>query len=174
MHLFEMYLCRVDALDLYLLGRRLARIGETALQAPGTDRVPPAAALVLGDVLVHPGSSITEITERTGFPQSYVSKSVGRLREAGLAEAVPDPADGRRTLVRPTPAVAARIADRAGRSIGPALADALGPADASATAEVTAALQVLVDHLVTGGPRGRVPTPGRPHPAAPHPPDDGA
>jgi DNA-binding MarR family transcriptional regulator len=102
----------MDALELIMLGRQLTRIGERALRG-GQDRqnelgaparstahdLPPGSLLVMRDVFAHPGSSITDITTRTGLPQSYVSDSVTRLRERGMAEVTSDRADGRRTLV---------------------------------------------------------------------------
>src|ERR1043166_1340423 len=113
-----MYRVVVDALDLYVLGRRLGKLGEAALEGPGAERLSPAAALVLGDVLTHPGSSISEITARTGFPQSYVSKWVNLLRDKQVVETFTDPADGRRTLVRSTRTAARRIRQRAKTPFG--------------------------------------------------------
>jgi DNA-binding MarR family transcriptional regulator len=145
----------VDALDLYLLGRRLTKLGEAALEGPDAQRLPPAVALVLSDVMTHPESSISEITARTGFPQSYVSKSVHRLRQAGAAETVADPRDGRRTLVRPAASVGRRIADRAKTPLNDVLADAIDTSDAASVAEIQTALEVLVQRLVPQGARKR-------------------
>jgi hypothetical protein len=64
---------------------------------------PTIAGLVLADVFAHPGSSISEITARTGMPQSHVSETVARLREQGTVESFPDPADRRRTRQRAAP-----------------------------------------------------------------------
>jgi DNA-binding MarR family transcriptional regulator len=143
-----MYLGVVDALDLYVLGRRLGKIGEAALEGTDAQRLSPAAALVLGDVLTHPGSTISEITSRTGFPQSYVSKSVNRLREHRVVETVADPADGRRTLVRATRTATQRIGQRAKAPFKALLREALGTDDPEVLAEVEAALDVLVARLV--------------------------
>jgi DNA-binding MarR family transcriptional regulator len=140
-----MYLFGMDALDLYVLSRRLGKIGEAAMRGPGAEGLSPAVALVLGEVLSRPGSSIREITERTGYPQSYVSKSVDRLRAGGVVETFADPQDGRRTLVRPTEAVGRRIAGRASAPYERLLAEAVGT---DALPEVTAALEILVRHLV--------------------------
>ncbi|PWU44195.1 MarR family transcriptional regulator [Micromonospora globispora] len=142
---------------MYLLGRRLAKIGEAALEGPGAERLPPALALVLGDVLMHPDSSISEITARTGYPQGYVSKSVNRLREWGVVETATDPADGRRTLVRATRTVPTRIEERAKAPVDAVLAGALDTADSQVVAEVRAALELLVDRLVPKGARTRSP-----------------
>jgi DNA-binding MarR family transcriptional regulator len=97
-------------MSLFLLGRKLMQIAEGALPGgkKGTSR-----RLVFVDVAYHPNSSISEITTRTGFPQSLVSTAVAGLRELGLLESEPDPLDRRRTLVRTTPALGA-IQDRLG------------------------------------------------------------
>ncbi len=110
----------MDALDLIMLGRQLTRIGERAVHegeiadnGPGALGVPlPAGALiVMRDVRAHPGSSISDITARTGLPQSHVSESVNKLRVKGMVEINADPADRRRTLVK----LAATHLDQAAR-----------------------------------------------------------
>src|SRR4029077_5693015 len=97
----------MNALDLIVLGRQLTKIGEEVLRgsgdpagqdagghgerparATGRPRQAPSRltrrTLVVRDVFAHPGSSITDITARTGLPQSYVSESVARLRSQGI------------------------------------------------------------------------------------------
>ncbi len=104
-----MYYAGMDALDLIILGRQLTRIGERAMRegdleddglGPFGTALPAGALIVMRDVLAHPGSSISDITARTGLPQSHVSESVNKLRVKGIAEINADPADRRRTLVR--------------------------------------------------------------------------
>ena len=51
--------------------------------------------MVLVDISMNPGSSIGEITARTGFPQSHVSASVARLRQQGVLETSIDAVDAR-------------------------------------------------------------------------------
>lgn len=87
-------------MSLFLLGRRLMQIAEGALPQGDFSK---SGRLVFVDVAYHPNSSISEITERTGFPQSLVSTMVAKLRDLGLLESGPDPLDRRRTLVRTTP-----------------------------------------------------------------------
>ena len=70
-------------MSLFLLGRKLMLMAESALPVSKTAK---SGRLVFVDVAYHPDSSITEITERTGFPQSLVSTAVARLREIGLLE----------------------------------------------------------------------------------------
>jgi DNA-binding MarR family transcriptional regulator len=92
-------------MGLFLLGRKLMQIAESGLPQ---GKITTSVRLVLADVAYHPGSSITEITERTGFPQSLVSLAVAKLREVGIVESEPDPSDRRRTLVRTTAALEER------------------------------------------------------------------
>jgi DNA-binding MarR family transcriptional regulator len=127
-------------MSLFLLGRRLMQIAESSL--PGGRRG-TSGRLVFVDVAYHPNSSISEITERTGFPQSLVSTAVARLREIGLLESGPDPLDRRRTLVRTTPALEA-IHQRLGSvSIDDVLARELRVEDQEEVTDVIAALDLL-------------------------------
>lgn len=99
--------------------------------------------LVLIDVGYHPNSSITEITERTGFPQSLVSTAVARLREVGVVESKPDPEDRRRTLVRTTPARGVIQRRIEVESIDDIIAAELAVDDRAQVANVAAALDLL-------------------------------
>src|SRR3984885_10257230 len=92
----------MNPMSLFLLGRKLMQIANGALPQGKTA---PSVRLIFVDVAYHPNSSITEITNRTGFPQSLVSTAVARLRQRGLLESETDPFDRRRTLVRTTPAL---------------------------------------------------------------------
>ena len=80
---------------------------------------------MLRDVFAHPGSSITDITARTGLPQSYVSESAARLRSQGILETSADPADGRRTLVRVSAEHPRTVAGKGSAPVDAALAAAL-------------------------------------------------
>ena len=79
LHLIRCILSDVMAFDLIVLGRQLARIGETVMRGQAPPAQPTIAGMVLADVFAHPGSSISEITARTGMPQSHVSETVARL-----------------------------------------------------------------------------------------------
>lgn len=127
-------------MELFLLGRKLMQVAEEALpKGQGATSV----RLVLIDVVYHPGSSITEITERTGFPQSLVSMAVAKLRELGVLQSEPDPTDRRRTLVSVTPALKA-IPRRLGRvSMEDVVAKELDIDDQSRLSEVIEALDLL-------------------------------
>jgi DNA-binding MarR family transcriptional regulator len=132
-------------MSLFLLGRKLMLIAETVLPGGKTSR---SARLVFVDVAYHPNSSITEITERTGFPQSLVSTAVARLREIGLLESGPDPFDRRRTLVRTTPTLKA-IEDRIPPvSINEILARELASENQEELSEVITALDLLSRVLI--------------------------
>jgi DNA-binding MarR family transcriptional regulator len=132
-------------MSLFLLGRRLMQIAEGAL--PGGKRT-ASARLVFVDVAYHPDSSISEITERTGFPQSLVSTAVATLRDIGLLECRPDPLDRRRTLVRATPAIKAVEGRLSQVSVDDVLARELVPEDREEMPAVLAALQLLSRLLV--------------------------
>ncbi|NUR85640.1 MAG: MarR family transcriptional regulator [Nonomuraea sp.] len=84
------------------LGRRLVELSKAAAGETKGPPLTPGEEAVFEDVLRHPGSTVGEIRERTGFVQSHVSASVARMRERGLLSTAPDPADGRRTLVTAT------------------------------------------------------------------------
>ncbi len=81
-------------MQLYLLGRRLTKIGESAFVGPSIADLPPGVALILADIFAHPGTSIGEVVKRTGLPQGHVSKSVARFRDRGAVTTAPDPQTG--------------------------------------------------------------------------------
>jgi DNA-binding MarR family transcriptional regulator len=85
--------------------------------------------MVLQDVFGHSGSSVSDITARTGLPQGYVSESVARLRVEGLVITEVDPADRRRTLVRMSPEHLRRVALKGSASVDAALAEAFSESD---------------------------------------------
>jgi DNA-binding MarR family transcriptional regulator len=137
---------------LYLVGRKLMQVAETALpQGKG----PASVRLVLVDVAYHPHSSITDITERTGFPQSLVSTSVAKLRELGLVETEPDPADRRRTLVQIVPAAVQARAEVQAAPAEELLAKAMGPESEGDVAEALEALTTLARLLTPEVEQGR-------------------
>ena len=117
--------------------------------------MPTGPSLVLRDVFANPGSPITDITARTGLPQSYVSESVARLRGQGIVETSADPADGRRTLVRVSAQHPRTVAAKGSVPVDAALAAALGePAGGAAVTEIIGALSALAARLApeTPGP----------------------
>jgi DNA-binding MarR family transcriptional regulator len=62
----------------------------------GETSIPAGLSMVGADVFAHPATSISEIAHRTGLRQSYVSESVARLRDRGVVETAPDPAEASR------------------------------------------------------------------------------
>jgi DNA-binding MarR family transcriptional regulator len=153
----------VNGLELFLLGRRLMKLGEEAIPPSGFHRMPTSVRSVLVDVYEHPGSSVSEITERTGFPQSHVSASVTRLREAGALITVTDPADRRHTLVSPNPEVRRGLPamETEWTSVEDVLARAIGSGDPGQAAQAVAALELLARLLTSDAP-ATLPAPGGP------------
>lgn len=143
------YVGLMDGLALFRLGRTLMKIGERAIPKSGFHRLPTSVRSVMIDVFEHPDSSIQEITERTGFPQSHVSASVARLRAAGVLVTTGDPRDRRRTLVRQAPDIPARAAQFSA-PVDDAIAAALGTDDPGRIAEVVTALERLAEALEPG------------------------
>ncbi len=141
------------AFDLIVLGRQLAKIGESVMRGHPAAARPTSAGLVLADVFGHPGSSISEITGRTGMPQSHVSETVAQLREQGLLETSPDPGDRRRTLVRVSPEHPANVMRAAMVPVDTALSDALGDVSPDTARQIVATLELLADRLRPAEPR---------------------
>src|SRR5215813_328313 len=104
--------------------------------------------LVLEDVVAHPDSSISEITKRTGFPQSHVSSAVARFRERGMVETRADEHDGRRTIVRAEAAYVRSARRRGTSSANRAIADALGDDGPAAARDVVDALERVAGRLL--------------------------
>ncbi|MET8805803.1 helix-turn-helix domain-containing protein [Streptomyces sp. NPDC004546] len=117
----------MDGMQLLQLGKRLTELGRDAIDQADPTSLTPGEVAVIADAFRNPDCSVREIVARTGFAQSHVSASVARLRERGLLQTVPDPADGRRTLVRLTDrarrAVRSRADHRADEAITRAIAD---------------------------------------------------
>ncbi|MCL2419341.1 MAG: MarR family transcriptional regulator [Conexibacteraceae bacterium] len=142
----------MNAVELYLLGRKLMKIAEEALPKPPTGGPPTRARMVLIDIAEHPDSSVGEIASRTGFPQSHVSASVARLRELGALETSIDSRDRRRTLTRLAPGIRQR-SQRAEVPVESMLAAALGPADPVEVEAVIEALDGLAARLMPASDR---------------------
>jgi methyltransferase (TIGR00027 family) len=152
----------MNAGELHRLARRLMEIARAATADHGDPPMSPGELTVFADVMAHPDSSVRDITARTGFTQSHVSASIARLRAAGQAETVTDPADGRRTLVRVTERATTAIVRRATRPVDDTLAGALYAGDPATVEHVRNLLADLAGLLLPptrGGevaPRGTV------------------
>ncbi|MFI7344269.1 MarR family winged helix-turn-helix transcriptional regulator [Streptomyces sp. NPDC050085] len=142
----------MNGVELFLLGRTLMKIGEAAMPEPeggsaahaGSTR---AVLIVASDIATHPDTAASEIATRTGLPQSQVSTSVARLKEAGAVTTTPDPTDRRRALIRQAPQLSARVKEVRATTIDDALTTALADSTPQARKEVTAALETLARHL---------------------------
>jgi len=141
----DLYRCIVrdmNAFQLITLGRRLTRIGEEAARG-SRSRVPGGVVLIVDDVIRHPDSSIGEIAERTGLPQSHVSATVAKLRDAKRFRVRADPSDGRRTLVRVEPELARAVGTSGASGVERAIAEALKGSAAGDVEEVVELLERL-------------------------------
>jgi DNA-binding MarR family transcriptional regulator len=164
----------MNGLSLFLLGRRLMKLGEEAIPSSGFRELPTSVRSVLVDAFSYPDSSISEIASRTGFPQSHVSMSVARLRELGALSTRADPSDRRRTLVRATSGALERGAERGSDPVDATLRAAMVTETTEKDlAQALTALDVLATALMprlpfVDGPRsaempakrGRGPRPG--------------
>jgi DNA-binding MarR family transcriptional regulator len=130
--------------ELFLLGRRLMKLAEEGL--PGQS-VNNSVRFVLLDIGANPGSSISEITARTGAPQSHVSTSVTKLRDLGFVRTEVDPGDRRRTLVWMVPEAVQRAQRRVTSTADGAIRRAMGDPPETEVAEVIGALEMLGKRL---------------------------
>jgi DNA-binding MarR family transcriptional regulator len=137
----------MNGVELFLLGRKLMKIGEEAIPRNGFRELPTSVRSILLDVFEHPDTSVGEIATRTGFPQSHISASVAKLRDEGVFVTTIDPSDRRRTLVRRSPEVTRRVATKEMVPIRDALSAALGSDDESFIAQISDALDLLAEHL---------------------------
>lgn len=99
----------MNVTELHRLLRVLREIASSAAAGSGDEQMSAGMVTIVEDVTAYPGSAIGDIAERTGLAQSFVSKTVVRLRDRGLFGVAQDPRDGRRTLVSIRPECASRI-----------------------------------------------------------------
>ena len=133
----------MNGLELFLLGRKLTKMGFETIPSSAVHAFPPSATAVLIDVLECPNSSIGEIAKRTELPQSQVSAAATMLEDHGLLKTVSDPDDRRRTLVRGAPGVARKIQSKVDVPIDKTIAKALASDSPDDLAQVLAALEML-------------------------------
>ncbi|RZQ64794.1 MarR family winged helix-turn-helix transcriptional regulator [Amycolatopsis suaedae] len=115
----------MKASDLYLLGKHLMDLARRGMVDDADPRVPEIDQVVTAVLVETDGMTIGELAARTGFAQSHVSTSVARMRDLGWLTARQDPADRRRTLVRPIDAVYEAVAQRQSRGAEQVIARAL-------------------------------------------------
>ena len=80
--------------QMHRLGKCLIELSGVVTGPPGSTLLTLGEAAVLEDVVEHPGVSISEIHQRSGFAQSHVSASVVRLKERGLVTTLSDAPNG--------------------------------------------------------------------------------
>jgi DNA-binding MarR family transcriptional regulator len=137
----------MNGLELFLLGRKLAKMGFETIPSSAVHAFPPSATAVLIDVLESPNSSIGEIAKRTELPQSQVSAAATLLEEHGLLETLTDPGDRRRTLVRGVSGVAQKIGTKVDVPIDETITKALASDNPDDLAQVLEALEMLSRQL---------------------------
>jgi DNA-binding MarR family transcriptional regulator len=146
----------MNAIELFRVARRLAKIGVRSFPESEFKSMPTSVRMVLIEVFENPDTTIGQIVERTGFPQSHVSAAVARLREGGMVTTKADPADGRRTLVAPATSSQQRL-EQSREVLAPIdeelIAELIaqwGPAGADRVGELVAALEIIGRHLGNG------------------------
>lgn len=134
--------------QLYRLARQLREIALTAVADPDDAPIPLGLVLITDDIVHHDNTTISEITARTGLAQSLVSKTVTRLRDAGVVTTEPDPTDRRRTRVSVTATARSEIfAGRGNRSITASLRARCPDLDPDRAAVVEHHLEELIANL---------------------------
>ena len=120
------------------------KLAEEGLPGQGVNN---SVRFVLLDIGANPGSSISEITARTGYPQSHVSTSVIKLRHIGAVRTEIDPHDRRRTLVWMVPKAVHKARSRITSTADASIARALGNPPATEVEEVIGALEMVAQRL---------------------------
>src|ERR671915_2628404 len=81
----------------------IARTARRLRQEAGTD-LSPSLTAALATIERHGPMTPSELASRERIQRPTATRLLGRLEEAGLVARMPDPADGRSSLVSPTPA----------------------------------------------------------------------
>jgi SAM-dependent methyltransferase/DNA-binding MarR family transcriptional regulator len=151
----------VNGLQLFLLGRKLMKMGEESIVRSGFSDIPASVRSILIDVIEHQPSTIGAIVARTGFPQSHVSTAVAKLRDGGALITETDPEDRRRTLVKPSPRIPQVAAKLAAVTVDEVLAENIGSGSVDEARDHLELLAQLLSRPETSGTAGR-PGPGGP------------
>jgi DNA-binding MarR family transcriptional regulator len=112
----------MNAGDLHRLARAVRDIALLATGNTGDDHVNAGELAVLEDIARNPGSTISEITRRTGLAQSLISRITKAMAAAGAVSIGPDSADRRKVRVDLAPSTRSQIMERAGYTISAAVA----------------------------------------------------
>lgn len=122
------------------------RIRRTLLTGK-SDEVTASQTAALGRLLRHGESTVADLARAEGVRPQSMGATIQALVDLGLVERRPDPADGRRTLVRATAAGATARQD-AWSARSRVLADRLGtlsPEDRETVSRSLAILEPLVE-----------------------------
>ncbi len=111
----------VNAGDLHQVARLLREVALTATANRGDRGVPVGHLAIVEDVAHNNGTSIGEVSDRTGLAQSLVSRTVAQMRDAGVLRTETDPADARRVRITIDPGARRMFSSRGARPVGPAL-----------------------------------------------------
>lgn len=140
----------MDAGRLHQLARLLREVALDATAEPGEMPVPAGDVAIAEDIAHHEKASVGEIAARTGLAQSLVSRTVAKLRDAGVVVPERDPDDGRRVLISIAPGIRMGLfRSRARRPVEPALRGRYPESSESEIARVVALLTDLAD-ILTG------------------------
>jgi DNA-binding MarR family transcriptional regulator len=144
----------VTAGELFRLARLLRDLALAAARDPDEPPAPPGLVAITDDIAHHDGTSVGEIAARTGLAQSLVSKTVARLRDAGVVDVAQDANDRRRTRIAISRNARSQVfATRGGRSVTRALRDRFPGLPAKRLGKVEALLDQLGTELLDGPPR---------------------
>jgi len=105
------------AANLHRLARTLREVALLATKNTGDDRVNAGELAVLEDIARNPGSTISDITRRTGLAQSLVSRITHGMADGGALTIRPDSSDRRRVRVDLKPTTRIMILERASNNI---------------------------------------------------------
>lgn len=131
--------------QLYRVARLLREVALTATSDANEPAAPLALVAITDDIAQHDATTVSEIAGRTGLAQSLVSRTVVRLRDAGVAETRTDDADRRRTCITISAAARSEVfAPRAERGI----TDALHERRPELSPQRIAAIEKLIDKLI--------------------------
>lgn len=111
------------AADLHRLARTLREVALLATENTGEDRVNAGELAVLEDIARNPGSTISDITRRTGLAQSLVSRITHGMADGGALTIQRDSSDRRRVRVDLKPTTRKMILQRANNNIAVAVAE---------------------------------------------------
>jgi DNA-binding MarR family transcriptional regulator len=145
----------VDAGQLHKVARLLREVALDATVDPGETPVSAGDVAIAEDITHHEKVSVGEIAARTGLAQSLVSRTVAKLRDAGVVVTERDPDDGRRILISIAPGIRTGLfRSRAQRPVEPALRSRYPDSSEAEIARVVALLTELADILTSELARG--------------------